>query len=295
MLSDNATMKLYMQNIGQYPLVTPDEEVELAARIKQGDKDARAKLIRSNLRLVVKIAHDFKGLGLPLLDLISEGNIGLMRAVEKFDPSKGAKLSSYGAWWIKQSMRRAIANQSRTIRVPVQSAAKLAAIRAARTSLSESLQREPTVQELASRTGLSARTVHSLASVNPYTVSLDAPLQAGEDGVLRDLVADSSASQPDEDIDAAQNRATMLDMLQYLDHREQAVLQRRFGLNGFERQTLEQVSAVIGRTRERVRQIQNGALAKLRLWLESGPPDPDASADDVSAYTPTQEPIASEA
>ena len=143
MLSDNDTMKLYMQNIGQYPLVSTDEEVELAEKIKNGDAqtsaDARAKLIRSNLRLVVKIAHDFKGLGLPLLDLISEGNIGLMRAVEKFDPSKGAKLSSYAAWWIKQSMRRALANQARTIRIPVQSASKISKIQAAKAKLTENL------------------------------------------------------------------------------------------------------------------------------------------------------------
>ena len=131
MLSDNDTLKIYMQNISKYSLVTPAEEGELAIKIAQGDAEARLKLIRSNLRLVVKIAHDFKGLGLPLLDLISEGNIGLMRAVEKFDPTKGAKLSSYAAWWIKQSMRRALANQARTSRIPVQSASKISKIQAA--------------------------------------------------------------------------------------------------------------------------------------------------------------------
>jgi len=270
------TIKEYLKEIDAAALLTWQEECELSQRVIQdNDPQAREQMVRSNLRLVVNIAKRYAGRGMSLGDLIEEGNLGLIKAVDYFDPSRGTRFSTYAAWWIKQSMRRAIANQSRTIRVPVQSAAKLAAIRAARTSLSESLQREPTVQELASRTGLSARTVHSLASVNPYTVSLDAPLQAGEDGVLRDLVADSSASQPDEDIDAAQNRATMLDMLQYLDHREQAVLQRRFGLNGFERQTLEQVSAVIGRTRERVRQIQNQALEKLRLLLEEDGVEPE--------------------
>jgi len=149
MASDHDTMKLYMERIGQYSLVTRQEEIELAAEIDKGSEEARQKLIRSNLRLVVKIAHDFKGRGLPLLDLISEGNIGLVRAVEKFDPSKGAKLSSYAAWWIKQAMRRALANQSRTIRVPVQSASKIGKIQTAQTALRDRHQREPTDAEIA--------------------------------------------------------------------------------------------------------------------------------------------------
>jgi DNA-directed RNA polymerase sigma subunit (sigma70/sigma32) len=139
-------------------------------------------------------------------------------------------------------------------------------------ALSSDLQRDPTLQEVSARTGLSGRTVSSLASVHSYTVSLDAPLQNSEDGLLSDLVADGDAAQPDEEADAAANRSSMLEMLRHLDPRERAVLQRRFGLNGYERHTLEQVSSTIGRTRERVRQIQNGALTKLRLWLENGPP-----------------------
>ena len=186
MLSDNDTMKLYMQNIGQYPLVSTDEEVELAEQIKNGDAkasaDARAKLIRSNLRLVVKIAHDFKGLGLPLLDLISEGNIGLMRAVEKFDPSKGAKLSSYAAWWIKQSMRRALANQARTIRIPVQSASKISKIQAAKAKLTENLGRDPTDKEIASEVNLTERTVTGLRLGKTTTISLHDPIQHGDLG-----------------------------------------------------------------------------------------------------------------
>jgi len=279
MLAENDPLKLYMQEISRYKLVSRQEEVTLAAEVKAGSQEARQHLIRSNLRLVVKIAHDFKGRGLPLIDLIAEGNIGLMRAVEKFDPAKGAKLSSYSAWWIKQSMRRAIANQGRTIRIPIQSASKLAAIRAARATLRDDLHRDPTLQEVSERTGLSGRTVSSLAGVHSYTVSLDAPLQAGEDGLLSDLVADGEAIQPDEGVGAADTCSSMLDLLGHLDHRERTVLQRRFGLNGYERHTLEQVSMVIGRTRERVRQIQNEALGKLRLWLETGPPaDPSETS-----------------
>jgi RNA polymerase primary sigma factor len=198
MLSDNDTMQVYMQNIVQYPLVTRQEETELAGKIAAGDEAARAKLIRSNLRLVVKIAHDFKGLGLPLLDLISEGNIGLMRAVEKFDPTKGAKLSSYAAWWIKQSMRRGLANQARTIRIPVQSASKMSKIQACRTRLTEQLGREPTDKEIAAETNLTERTVVGLRLGRPTTISLQDPIQHGEDGEFQDVISDEGSTGPDE-------------------------------------------------------------------------------------------------
>ncbi|MBN2451636.1 MAG: RNA polymerase sigma factor RpoD/SigA [Lentisphaeria bacterium] len=268
MLSDNDTMKLYMQNIGQYPLVTPEEEVELAARIKVGDRDARAKLIRSNLRLVVKIAHDFKGLGLPLLDLISEGNIGLMRAVEKFDPSKGAKLSSYAAWWIKQSMRRALANQARTIRIPVQSASKISKIQAARTKLAEKLGRDPTDNEIAKEVNLTERTVTGLRLGKTTTISLHDPIQHGEDGEFRDIIPDEKTISPDEIVQDEETLRHMLKLIDRLDERERTILALRFGLTGERPRTLEEVSQTIGRTRERVRQIQNQALEKLRLLLE---------------------------
>ena len=173
-----------MQEIAQIPLVTREEEVDLAGEISRGSGDARRKLIQSNLRLVVKIAHDFKGLGLPLVDLISEGNIGLMKAVEKFDPTKGAKFSSYAAWWIKQSMRRALSNQSRTIRIPVQSAGKINKIKSARIKMAEELGREPTDIEVANRLDFSARTVASLRLAELRTFSLQDPIQSGEDSVF---------------------------------------------------------------------------------------------------------------
>ena len=275
MLSDNDTMKLYMQNIGQYPLVTPEEEVELAAKIKAGDKDARAKLIRSNLRLVVKIAHDFKGLGLPLLDLISEGNIGLMRAVEKFDPSKGAKLSSYAAWWIKQSMRRALANQARTIRIPVQSASKISKIQAAKTKLVEKLGRDPTDQEIASEVNLTERTVTGLRLGKTTTISLHDPIQHGEDGEFRDIIPDEKTVSPDEIVQDEETLRHMLRLIDRLDERERTILTLRFGLSGECPRTLEEVSQTIGRTRERVRQIQNQALEKLRVLLEEDGVEPE--------------------
>ena len=261
-------MKLYMQNIGQYPLVSPEEEIELAAKIKDGDDDAKQKLIRSNLRLVVKIAHDFKGLGLPLLDLISEGNIGLMRAVEKFDPSKGAKLSSYAAWWIKQSMRRALANQARTIRIPVQSASKICKIQAAKVKLAEEYGRDPTDREIASEVNLTERTVTGLRLGKTTTISLHDPIQHGEDGEFRDIIPDDKSTAPDELVQDEETLSHMLKLTERLEKRERIILNLRFGLNGDRPKTLEEVSQTIGRTRERVRQIQNQALDKLKSFLE---------------------------
>jgi RNA polymerase primary sigma factor len=261
-------MKLYMQNIGQYSLVTREDEVVLAAEIADGSEAARTKLIRSNLRLVVKIAHDFKGLGLPLLDLISEGNIGLMRAVEKFDPSKGAKLSSYAAWWIKQSMRRALANQARTIRIPVQSASKISKIQGSRTKLLEKMGREPTDKEIAEDINLTERTVTGLRLGKTTTISLHDPIQHGEDGEFRDIIPDDKTVAPDTIIQDEETLTHMLNLVSRLDERERTILQLRFGLNGERARTLEEVSQTIGRTRERVRQIQNQALEKLRCMLD---------------------------
>jgi RNA polymerase primary sigma factor len=257
-----------MQNIGRYQLVSEEEEHELADKIAQGDEEARAKLIRSNLRLVVKIAHDFKGLGLPLLDLISEGNIGLMRAVEKFDPKKGAKLSSYAAWWIKQSMRRALANQARTIRIPVQSASKISKIQNARNELKEKLGREPTDTEVAVHVGLTERTVTGLRLGKTTTISLHDPIQHGEDGEFRDIIPDEKTVAPDEIVQDMETIDYMSKLISRLEKREQDILALRFGLNGEKPRTLEEVSQIIGRTRERVRQIQNQALEKLRMMIE---------------------------
>lgn len=269
MLSDNDTLKLYMQNISKYPLVSPSEEGVLAVQIAKGDPEARTKLIRSNLRLVVKIAHDFKGLGLPLLDLISEGNIGLMRAVEKFDPSKGAKLSSYAAWWIKQAMRRALANQARTIRIPVQSASKISKIQAAKVKLAEKLGRDPTDKEISLEVNLTERTVNGLRQGKTTTVSIQAPFHPGEEGELKDILPDEKSLAPNDLVQDAETLSHMMSLTDKLEERERVILDLRFGLTGEPPKTLEQVSAAIGRTRERVRQIQNQALVKLRNMLES--------------------------
>ena len=268
MISDNDTMKLYMQSIGQFRLVTQKEEAQLAKRIAKGDQEARDILISSNLRLVVKIAHDFKGLGLPLLDLISEGNIGLMRALEQFDPSKGAKLSSYAAWWIKQSMRRALANQARTIRIPVQSASKIGKIQNAKAKLTQTLGREPTDKEIATEINLTERTVTGLRQGKASTISLFDPIQNGAEGEFKDIIPDDKTIAPNDIIQDDETLQLMMKMVAKLPERERVILKLRFGLDGGKPKTLEEVSHAIGRTRERVRQIQNQALERLRAAIE---------------------------
>ncbi len=269
--SKNDTMKFYMGEIAQIPLVNKKEEQELSEAIHSTDparhEAARTTLIKANLRLVVKIAHDFKGLGLPLLDLISEGNIGLMRAVEKFDPAKGAKFSSYAAWWIKQSMRRALANQSRTIRIPVQSAGKINKIKTVRMKLAEELGRDPSDAEIAEHLDFSERTVSGLRLADLRTISLHDPIQQGEEGEFQDIIPDRHAMTPDQIIGDIESVFRLMDLLDKLEDRERKILEMRFGLRGGKTLTLEEVSQQIGRTRERVRQIQNQALTKLKQLL----------------------------
>lgn len=276
----NDAMKVYMQDIGQISLVSKDQEVDLASQIHSGDDSehsfARDTLILANLRLVVKIAHDFKGLGLPLLDLISEGNIGLMRAVEKFDPAKGAKFSSYAAWWIKQSMRRALANQRNVIRIPVQSAGKINKIRSVRMKLAEQFGREPTNAEIGEFLEYSERTVASLRLAEHHTISLQDHIQQGEEGEFQDIIADRNAQTPDRILGDSELMLRLSELVEQLDDREKEILRMRFGLDGQTAMTLEEVSTAIGRTRERVRQIQNQALAKLKESLRD---EADFSAD----------------
>lgn len=257
-------MKFYMRDIAQIPLVDQEEEVRLARRIHDGDVEAREKLIRANLRLVVKIAHDFRGMGLPLQDLVSEGNIGLMRAAEKFDPDKGAKFSSYAAWWIKQAMRRALSEKSRTIRVPIASGAKISKIRYARIRLTETLGRDPTDEEIAAQVDCSERVVNRLKQSDTRTVSLHDPIMRGEEGEIANLIPDENAESPFAIMDDREAVMRLRILMKDLDPRERTILLLRFGLDGGQPQTLEQISQQIGRTRERVRQIQQRALDKLR-------------------------------
>ena len=261
-------IKIYLREIGQIPLLTPRQEIELAALIKIGDKDARSLMIRANLRLVVKIAHDYANLGLPLLDLISEGNIGLMKAVERFDPAKGGKLSTYAAWWIKQSIKRALANQSKTIRLPVHLVDKISKMRRVSLQMSEELGREPTNDELADEVGLSISKVAHLKTVAIRPASLDAPISEDDSTAFGEIVGDEDALTPFELLSDKNMHEEMGDLIAVLDEREKKIIFSRFGLDGGKPRTLEEVGKKFGVTRERIRQLQNIALSKLRRALQ---------------------------
>jgi RNA polymerase primary sigma factor len=272
--SDNS-LKLYLCEIGKVKLLTPEQEIELAERIKNGDKKAREEMIKANLRLVVKIARDYEGIGLPLLDLISEGNIGLMRAVERFDPTKGAKLSTYAAWWIKQSIKRGLANQAKTIRLPVHVLDKLSKINQAARRLHQEFGREPTDEELGEELGLAGSSVAQMRTIAIRPASLDAPLGDEESNTFGEVVQDENAETPYERLAEKAASGTLRQMVDTLSPRESDILRARFGLDGGPQQTLEQVSETFGVTRERVRQIQNNALRKLRQMLERLEPTRD--------------------
>src|SRR6266699_1754942 len=261
-------IKLYLREIGQVKLLTPLEEIELAARIKKGDKKAREQMIKANLRLVVKIAHDYEGLGLPLLDLINEGNIGLMKAVERFDPAKGGKLSTYGSWWIKQSIKRALANQSKTIRLPVHLVDKISKMRRTAMKLPEVFGREPTDDELAEEMGMSASRVTQMRTAAIRPASLDAPIGDDDSNNFSEVVQDENADTPYEHLEEKTVTKMLQEMVKTLDSREATILRYRFGLDGGPEKTLEEVGERFGVTRERVRQIQNIALRKLRKMIE---------------------------
>lgn len=264
----DTAIKLYLREIGQVKLLTPQEEIELAARIKKGDKKAREQMIKANLRLVVKIARDYEGIGLPLLDLISEGNIGLMKAVERFDPSKGGKLSTYGSWWIKQSIKRALANQSKTIRLPVHLVDKISKMRRTAMRLQEELGREPTDDELGGELGISASRVAQMRMAAIRPASLDAPIGDEDSNNFAEVVQDEAADTPYEQLEEKTVTRMLQEMVKTLDPREATILRARFGLDGGPERTLEEVGEKFGVTRERVRQIQNIALKKLRKMIE---------------------------
>ena len=266
-IESDSSLRVYLREISKTELLTRQEEVELAARIKEGDKKARAHMIKANLRLVVKIAQDYSGYGPPLADLISEGNIGLMKAVERFDPEKGGKLSTYGSWWIKQSIKRALANQSKTIRLPVHMVDKIAKMRRISALLTESLGREPTEEELSEELGLPRRKLALLKRASQRPVSLDAPVNEDESIGLSDIIGDEKAQNPLDALVDKNIHHQLDDLLEVLDDREHRIIGARFGLNGKRPMTLEEVGREFGVTRERIRQLQNVALGKMRRAL----------------------------
>jgi RNA polymerase primary sigma factor len=265
---DESTIKIYLREIGKVALLTREEEIALAKRIKRGDKKARELMTKANLRLVVKIAHDYTNLGLPLLDLISEGNLGLMKAVERFDPKKGAKLSTYAAWWIKQSIKRALANQSKTIRLPVHIVDKISKVRRTALKLTEELGHEPSDEELAMALGVTRAKIAQLKSVGVRPASLDATVGEDDTTEFGEIVGDEDALTPFEMLQDKTQRVELRELVKKLDEREATILMLRFGLDGRPPQTLEQVGKKFKITRERVRQIQNIAMNKLRKMIE---------------------------
>ncbi len=264
----DSAIKLYLREIGQVDLLTPKEEHELALRIQNGDAEAKEHMIKANLRLVVRIAHDYEDIGLPLLDLISEGNIGLIRAVERFDPEKGNKLSTYASWWIKQSIKRALAKQSKTIRLPTHLVEKIAKLRRTEDSLREHFDRDPTDKELAEELGIPPQDIARLRNVDNRPASLDSPILESETATLGDVVRDEKAKVPSKQLEEKDILDLLANLLCKLPEREAAVLDYRFGLSDGKERTLEKVGKRFNITRERVRQIQNDALAKLRKQIE---------------------------
>jgi RNA polymerase primary sigma factor len=262
-------LQLYMREMAETPLLTPQEEIELSRRVKKGDSKARARMIKANLRLVVKISRDYSNFGLPLLDLINEGNLGLMKAVDRFDPKKGAKLSTYAALWIKQSIRRALSNQSRTIRLPVHMADQLHKLNRVSLKLTEALGREPNNDELGQDLNISPAKVAQLRALGIRPTSLDAPIGEEADGRYGDIIEDEGAATPFELLRTKAMRQEIQQHVKELPAREAEILVLRYGLDGREPRTLEEVGKQFKVTRERIRQIQEIALNKLRRRIES--------------------------
>jgi len=260
----NDSIRLYLCEIGKVALLTGKEEIDLARRIKKGDQTAKSKLAESNLRLVVSIAKKYIGRGLSFLDLIQEGNIGLFRAVEKFDPDRGFKFSTYATWWIRQAITRAIADQARTIRIPVHMVETINKLTHAQRRLVQELGREPLVEELASEMDMDVKKVKHILKISQDIVSLEAPVGSEEDSKLGDFIEDDEALSPSEAANRQLLKENIREMLQYLSAREQKIIIMRFGLDGGKTHTLEEVGQAFGVTRERIRQIEAKVLQKLK-------------------------------
>ena len=265
--SERSPIRFYLNEIGKTPLLTPEQEVSLARRIHKGDPAAREAMIKANLRLVVRIARDYENFGLPLLDLISEGNIGLVKAVERFDPDKGGKLSTYAAWWIRQALKRALATHGKTIRLPMHMVDRIAAMRRIINKLIDELRREPTNEEIALVMDLPVRKIVHLRSVATRAASLDAPVGEEGDATFGDLIGDESQDDPFEALRDKNSAAEINLLLERLDPREAQILRLRFGIGGGSELTLEEVGEKYRLTRERVRQLQHLAIMKLRRLL----------------------------
>ena len=260
--------QIYLREIGFSPLLTAREEVELGRLVQKGDAQARRRMIESNLRLVVKIARRYINRGLAFLDVIEEGNLGLIRAVEKFDPERGFRFSTYATWWIRQTIERAIMNQTRTIRLPVHILKEINVYQRAARVLAQQLDHEPSAEEIAAKLDTPIEDVKRMLGLDEKIASVDAPFEADQERTLLDAIPDEKASDPADLLQGEEVHGHIAAWLQTLPEKQREVVERRFGLSGREPSTLEQVGLDVGVTRERVRQIQVEALGKLRKILE---------------------------
>ena len=257
-------VKMYLKDIGRVPLLSADEEVELARRMQENDEAAKKRLSEANLRLVVSIAKRYVGRGMLFLDLIQEGNLGLMKAVEKFDYQKGFKFSTYATWWIRQSITRAIADQARTIRIPVHMVETINKLTRVQRLLLQELGREPTPAEIAEKMGVTEDRVHEIIKIAQDPVSLETPIGEEEDSHLGDFIEDEKTTTPSDSVAFSMLKEQLLGVLDTLTPREQKVLRLRYGIDDGKSRTLEEVGKVFNVTRERIRQIEAKALRKLR-------------------------------
>jgi len=276
----NENVRQYLREIGPTPLLSREDEVHFGERVQAGDENARDHMIESNLKLVVKIAKDYEGYGLPLLDLISEGNMGLMKAVDRYDPDRGVKFSTYAAWWIKQGIKRALGNQTKTIRLPAHLLEKLSRMRTIIVRLEEELGREPTNEEIAQEMKVKTSQVTHWRAISKRPTSLDMKVGEDDGASFMDLVEDEKVQTAPDQIEALQLNSDVFRLINRLDKRERDILTYRFGLNGKKVETLETVGARFEITRERVRQIQNAAVTKIREMIEEEdqPQLPDRTA-----------------
>jgi len=268
--SQRDTLQLYLDEIGRVKLLTREEEIVLARRIQSGDHNAREQMITANLRLVVKIASEYEGLGVPLQDLINEGNIGLMNGVQRFKLNKGVRISTYASWWIKKAIRCALSNQSKTIRLPVHVAEKMLHIRRSEAKLRNTLNHEPTDEEIADDLGLNARSIKFYQDATRPPVSLDSPISMDDATSISESVHDTNAIDPLGELVRNNDHELLRAALASLESRESRILAMRFGLDNSRPKSLEEVGGKMGFSRERIRKIQGEALQKLRVQIANG-------------------------
>jgi len=261
-------IRAYFKDVREIPLLTPEEEVELAQRIKKGDAQAREQMIKANLRLVISIAKRYMNLGIPLSDLIEEGNIGLMRAVDKFDHTKGFRFSTYAAWWIKQSVSRAIVDQGKMIRIPVYMNEELAKYKKAVEALTHKLRRKPRVAEIAKKMQVGVDRVREFTQCVTKMSSLDAPIGEDGEGQFIDIVEDTNIEAPHEELESFLNKERTMDLLGMMSDREREVLEMRYGIIDGEKRTLAEIADKLGVSRERIRQVEVAAIKKLRKYFK---------------------------